>query len=68
MRAIAGKVCRAPEDVQDAPIDPGATQLAKRLEHLLRVLCRKILNSLEAQVAKVPGNARPDAGNCLEFT
>lgn len=68
MRAIAGKVCRAPKDVQDAPIDPDATQFAKRLEHFLRILRRKILNSLEAQVAKVLGNTRPNAGNRLEFT
>ena len=68
MRAIARKVCRAPEDVQDAPIDLGATQFAKRLVHLLWILCRKILNSLEAQVAKVLGDTRPDAGNRLEFT
>ncbi len=68
MRAIAGKVCRAPEDVQDAPIDLLAAQFAKRLEHLLWILCRKILHSLKAQVAKALGNTWPHAGNRLEFT
>ena len=68
MNAIACKVRRAPENVQDASIDRGATQLAQRLVQLLRVLSHEILNALQAEVAKVSANTRSDAGNHLEFT
>lgn len=68
MSAIAGKVRSAPEDVQDASIDRDTAQLAERLVHFLRVLSRKILDALQAEVAKVLANTRSDARNHLEFT
>ncbi len=68
MNAITCKVRRAPKDVQDAPIDRGATQLAQRPVHLLRVSSHKIINALQAEVAKGLADTRSDAGNHLELT
>ena len=68
MSAIVGKVNRAPKNVQDASIDIGTSQLAKRLVHLLCVLSREILNALYTEVTKGLANTRSDAGNRLEVT
>jgi len=65
---MACKISRTAEDVQDAAIDVATAQLTKRLVQLLGVLSCQIFDALQAQVAKILANTRPNAGNRLELT
>jgi len=66
--AMACKVSRTAEDVQDAAIDVATAQLTKRLVQFLGVLPCQILDALQAQVAEILADTRTHAWNRLEVT
>ncbi len=68
MSAMARKVSRTAEDVQDASIDVATAQLTKLLVQFLGVLSCQILDALQAQVAKSLADTGTNAGNRLEVT
>lgn len=60
-------VHRAAERIEDAAIDPRSAKYAQLLIQISRVHIAKVAHPLDAEIVQILGQARPNAGDSLQF-